>query len=377
MTSTCMPAAYTLCGLEVMEPGRFLDYHAAGLTKSILIAGALSEMAYLNINGGGPETYVSPADDPAPWYDPAQPASIEFLGMLAAALPGGYDSPATRSVTPRGGAIQGGSFDPEQLQPREHAWAAHMFASTPRGLDYGKKWLADVLGQVCVSCGVCDSAVRLYAPDDATVWEDGRWLQYEVSTTDGPHFDDKNEYVTLATWTVVAGNPYLFKEPVNVINGVPLIAPGAPGDCIDFATWFCGDLGVDNTCVAIDPPTIGQLAPIITLDASDGAGSGIHILMYDDCPGGEPGVDPRGIMVPRLEQGWTLAIDSAKGVINATDPNGNLVSGSNMVEATGHADPFIVVSDCDDTGCICVGVDHACNQGENVTVTIDVQWRTR
>lgn len=375
--TVCIPTALTHCGIEISNPARTNAYQLAGLLpSSIEWAGNVPPNAYLVANNAF-ATYTSPAADPAPWYDAAYPESANYYGFITDTVTG-YGSPATRTGDARGGYIQGKSFNSEDLGSRVHEWKGVLLAGDAQALEYGKRWLANQLGASCSTCGTCETATKHYAPANAADWEDGRYVQYEVVTASGPDFVDIADTVATATFTLEAGNPGLYKNPVNYLSGVPLVQPSAGGvGCMPFDEWLCGVLPENNICLTIDPPPFGEIAPIIYFDARNGAASGIQVNMYEDCPGGEPGVNPRGITVPRLDLGWQLTIDSAKGIINAITPDGVLVNGSSLVRALDHADPFIRIRDCDQTGCVCVGVEHPCNGGLDTLVTFDAQLRFR
>src|SRR5262245_4184278 len=55
------------------------------------------EAAALVIPGG--PNYVSPKDDPAPWFDEANPDTNGFLGLIGLEVSGADDSTRTASVT--------------------------------------------------------------------------------------------------------------------------------------------------------------------------------------------------------------------------------------------------------------------------------------
>lgn len=372
-----MPPALELCGVEIANPARTYSYQHL-FPSTLTWSGALPETAFLS----GPSAYrafADPATDPAPWHDQDHPESARFLGFLASDVTG-YGSPASRTTTPRAGYLQGGSFNREHLDVREHEWTGTLIAQDAAGLEWGKRWLANVMGAACDTCGTCDSIVRVYAPETGIDWEEGRFLEYEVGVLSGPTYTPISETICGCTFTLGAGNPWLYKEPISAIVNQPLVAAvDDPGGCMPFQDWLCGELPQDNVCLTMLPPKEGEYGPIVYLDATLGAASGIIVTMYPDCPSeGVPDVTTgRGITIPRLDLGWQLVIDSAKGIINASDPDGRLLNGSNLVRALNHADPFLRIRDCDNTGCICVGVLHPCNGGEQTIVSMEYQQRMR
>lgn len=375
MTGVCQPPSLVLCGNEVANPARTLSYHQAGLSPRLQVSGALDPTAY-QMTPGLPGVYNSPAGDPAPWYDPLLPSSADFLGFYASDVTGYDASHVTRDTDERGGFLGGASFQAENSGGRVHKWTGLLLAATPAGLQYGKRWLESQLGAICESCATCDSAVRVMSPGTGT-WEDGRYLEYEVATTAGPVYKDLDEYACQVEFTLVAGNPYLYKEPINVVAAEPLVSLATGTSCMPFDQWLCGTAEGIDICLTVPVPNIGEYAPIVYLDGRGGGATGVHLLMYDDCPDGSPSGTARGVTVNQLLDGWQLVIDSAKGIITSIDPAGGLHNGANLVESTDHGDPFVVVASCDTQRCLCVGVDHPCNSGDNTLVSMDTQWRLR
>lgn len=368
----CTPAALKWCEIEVIDPARVDAYVKNGLGPPGFRIGGLDPRAYQR-SDASLRTFTSPSTDPAPWYDVATPESAEFLGIIAD-TPTGFGGVTTRESTDRLGYLGGVALSSERRQGRSSDWRVWIVGATVPGAQYGFTWLRNMLATACDSCTTCDAAVRLYFGDTYQV---GRWLQYEVALVSGPTVADDMGVVIEVTFTLLASNPYLYMEPVDAITDAPLQGDSGFTECIPFDVWFCGTLPTTDVCIAIDRQLSGELAPILELDAALGGADGVHILMYDDCPDGQPGTTlPRGIFIPQLQAGWRISIDSAKGVINAWTPAGELVNGQSLVRTADHGDPFIRAATCDAARCICVGVDHPCGGGQDVLVNLQTQWRT-
>lgn len=87
--------------------------------------------------------YTTPEQDEAPWYDPDEPDSGDFAGLLPLSIIGLDDS--TRSAEVIQSLRVGGSVSKVRRAAREIRVSALLLASTPRALDYGQRWLSKVL----------------------------------------------------------------------------------------------------------------------------------------------------------------------------------------------------------------------------------------
>jgi hypothetical protein len=87
---------------------------------------------------GGPE-YSNPKDDLAPWYDPDDPDTEKFLGVMGLEVIGAEDSTRTATVTAAatgGGVISALSFKPRTMTVRVLA-----MAEDECGMQIGLNWL--------------------------------------------------------------------------------------------------------------------------------------------------------------------------------------------------------------------------------------------
>lgn len=96
--------------------------------------------------------YTTPAEDPAPWYDPNLPVSGEYLGFMPLSIDGIDDNPRGRAVTNAVGG--GGTFGPQRDLPRTITVQGVLIGSTCCGTEYGLQYLSEAL-QGC-SGSVCD-----------------------------------------------------------------------------------------------------------------------------------------------------------------------------------------------------------------------------
>lgn len=163
-----------VAGTEVGSNTRVLGYLSGG--RSVVTPGC-SCIAAAAV-GDGP--YVSPAADPAPWYDPDEPDSARFGGVWIEEIAGLADSPLSRQTTQRlgdGAVVSRGRRTDKTLSVT--AW---LFAADCCAADYGLRWLTAALTSSCSSCGgdevcflsCCPSAVP-EGTTGAVLGPDGQW----------------------------------------------------------------------------------------------------------------------------------------------------------------------------------------------------------
>lgn len=101
--------------------------------------------------------FVSPADDPAPWYDPNDPASTEFLGAMILEVRGASDSTIKRE--PVDAFSIGTILNRARLAGRSFTFEMLILSTSCRGQDFGEEWLRRVFETDVCLCGpvACDS----------------------------------------------------------------------------------------------------------------------------------------------------------------------------------------------------------------------------
>lgn len=110
--------------------------------------------------------YVSPAIDPAPWYDPTVPDSVDFAGLFVESITP-FESVVSRELA--AGAILGGSLGPLRLGPRTVTVTGWLLARTCCAAEYGLRWLNEALAQTqgCDGCSLGDlGMLRCCPPGD-------------------------------------------------------------------------------------------------------------------------------------------------------------------------------------------------------------------
>lgn len=284
-------------------------------------------------------------------------------------------------MTQRAGGIQGGSIGAQHLDARVLTGHGFLVASSCCGLEFGRRWIINTLSSApCDPCGLCDITVRTCAPPaDGSDDDRGRWTLYDVALVDGPHETDRDDCCDWAEidFTLTAGNPYLYKQKLTCVTATQLQPDTGGSDCVPFEDWFCGPPGT-KICCTVNPPLVGTLGAIVTIDASLEAVGGVEIGTYLTCPPDDDTEPAFSLIIPLLVQGSVLVIDSARRVITYTAPDGSVLDGTQFIQfPEGRAMEWIEVSDCSPASCICVNALHPCSGGDQAYVTIQTQLRER
>lgn len=303
-------------GAEIANAGRVLQYLRRGLGTGhfdVQNGSDVCSVLYRNPDGSV-NTFISPATDPAPWYDPTEPGSTSFLGVVLLDI-NGYDSTIARAVTPKIVSLGGGSLARQRRLPRVWKFRAALISADDAGAEFGLRWLTAALQTAeCTACATGTLSVRLVCPptngsNDAL----GLWTSYGVALTDGPHEVSKwaprsQQFDTdflagcrdliAVEWEMQASNPLLYKTPILV--GGFQIAQAA--DCLDICSFLFGTPG-DASCVTVAPPRRGTTGTLVSLTSVNGFG-GLLVESYAICPTANiarltvKGPSPRAIRPP-------------------------------------------------------------------------------
>lgn len=272
----------------------------------------------------GPD-YVNPAEDLAPWYDPDDPDSPDFFGVMGMAITGAEDS--TRTATVTAAATGGGVISALNYAPRTMVVRALAMAASECGLEYGLNWLRcqysgttdDCLGDVMTFFDCCPCAcVNSDTPDPDACWVDTYrelhtdpdlcnpdwWPTTYAQLRDGPGPDESEmwcswlkNYLQLATtgppmWACCTEQcvvPYLRQfHNVRIIAGPRVLSRRMMHSRGSIAE-------VEFIIVASDPAEYGMPDAVATLFSSDTEPG----TPYSDPPNSPPVPDPFSI------PGWT------------------------------------------------------------------------
>lgn len=230
------------------------------------------------------EGYEYPSTDPAPWYSDGIPESGDFLGFLPIEFEG-LGSTYTREVTPtiNGGGVLGRL----RAEPRTLTWRGLLFGRTCCAAEYGLRWLTSRLAAAsgcagctgaqldmlycCVDVDVNESecAAGDAPPINPQMFSDAFRSFYKVGLVEGPRkLSDRVLGCTGCTqkrvssegrcagctgvdgipcpggacmieveFSLVAGNPYMFRDPVTVCEKKFIDAPCTDCDDPNLDQW--------------------------------------------------------------------------------------------------------------------------------------------
>lgn len=222
----------------------------------------------LDCEGTAPVTgYHFPSQDQAPWYDPAIPESGDFLGFLMTEFEGlgsTYTRPAFESLS--GGALLG------RLRPQARIlhWTGFLIGRTCCAAEYGIRWLTARLADAggCDGCEGSDLDILLCCPEVTGGTEptnvrcgplntpslgimekkDAFRTFYNVGLIGGPertgnerqigcgHCDQEPGCLIEAEFSIICGNPFMHKDPVQVCSENFPACGVCPGDA-DTGFW--------------------------------------------------------------------------------------------------------------------------------------------
>lgn len=304
---------------------------------------------FCDLIDGGP--YVSPAADPAPWYDGARPESGGFLGMVADV---DLRDVVRRSVRSRSSG--GASIGARGLGPRMVEITGLLYADSLAAMAWGRAWLAQTLGGPATGCGDATATVLPACPPDDV--EGAEYLRElaEVGLADVPVYEQVQD----------VGACWVQRVAIQMAAGVPhLRLPAA--DCLGWS-----NLNADPTvsCALSGTALVGDTAARITVAAGQ-VGSSLRDLTItatrdSSCPSAlTPFATYQVSNVPR---GCELVIDSSTELVTVVDTaSGEVIGGPDALDVSG-AIAWVQAGPGED---ICVEVDAtsaALNPGSLVRV---------
>lgn len=149
MADSIAGAAAWLGGVEIVNDSRTTAYMRNGIKPETLVVNGDCGCSNVLALAGCDDEYTTPANDNAPWYDPAIPESAEFAGFLSTEFEG-LNSTFQRSVTESIG--DGASLGRSRFGSRTMTWKGFLFGSSCCGVAYGLRWLGKIL-QGTRNCG--------------------------------------------------------------------------------------------------------------------------------------------------------------------------------------------------------------------------------
>lgn len=327
----------TLDSVEIVNHTRLQAYITNGLVTGYdhLEACACPTLSAASF---GDAPYVSPAADPAPWYDAADPDSADFAGLLVLSMTGMDDRPTSRSVSQA--VTGGGVFGRQTVTPRTMVVQGVLLGTSCCGVAYGLRWLGRALG----GCGTpgCDGdtmgVLSCCPPEEMSAAElqaaYGRTIR-RVALTSGPTVTRRagggcaggcTADVLFVEFILQAAEPWQWGAAEEVASmSLPtddgesciewsLVETGCPWDsdcchnascathagCNDPAcqtaappavplpvTCACLPLATNTSCVEIDTAAFGsfsEVLPILTVDAGSSDLRRLIVSIYERDP---------------------------------------------------------------------------------------------
>lgn len=255
----------TLGGVELINSARAAQY--AGIAGATVIRCAHAELPRALRD----QAYTTPddPDNPAPWWDAAVPASVQFCGVYGLSLSGFSAGTGGRPAVPL--LADGSSVGPLRRGAREIRARVLLVAASEAGMSYGLAWLASALrGSVCNTGCVADELCGFaYLPvcegeppadlETDTCGDDAVRSLFDVGLLTGPTMLKRTRlhsggWIAEVEFGLVAGQPYLWRQQVYITgSGQPGVAPAPPippaTDCDETA-----DCATDPLCPPIPAP---------------------------------------------------------------------------------------------------------------------------
>jgi hypothetical protein len=301
--------------------------------------------------------FVHPLDDPAPWYEPTRPESLDFFGFYASEAT--LNSVHGRAVTPTGGLAT--VLSPLKSGTRTVLVSGLLLARSAEGMAYGQRWLTEVLrGSPCYDgCGGDDLVILPACPesDDYDVDSYFRTLM-NAGVVDGPVYTpviSKENLVMRGAFSIAAGIPYLHHPATR---------------CVDAETISYGE---ELSCALTTPQWMGDgtfIIDITNIDTSATTDITItgRLSLDGSCPVDAPGtsVPPSfTYTIPTLEPEDRIVIDGARRQVLHYDASAKFAT--NGLRHLAFDGPFRW-ADVGPCSTLCVTITA---EGGNAEVTVD------
>lgn len=251
------------------------------------------------------ETYVDPATDDAPWYQSVSPCSAEFLGATALSIE--LLEATDRSQQPR--TRFGGTPSPQRLLPRVMQVTARLFAASPAGIEWGRRWFYDVLAGACD--GTADAAFLPYCPDDE--FDDSVYrLLADTVLVDGPTMSDAGRFSGFRAvdvrFQLASSSPWLLGYPVECAAG--RVPPGETLSCLVETNDWGGGQAIRVTLED------GDLNDLVV--------RAVPLAADQDCDDAAGGMPCSEFSVRDTQEGDVIVVDSGRRSALLTDISSKL-----------------------------------------------------
>jgi hypothetical protein len=234
----------SLGGTELINSVRAYAY-AAGAGITAVVDPGVPELPAIVGDG---TRYLSPVADPAPWFDPAVPASSRFLGVLGLAMVGISNQRVLREPVE---TVTGVRIGAPRYGVSEAEVEVYLVALDEEGLTYGLGFLASVLrGTPCDGeCG--GQALCLFSGRPVGDGAAQRRYRLDAGVLAGITVQERHRLRggvgARATFTLVFGSPYAYAGPV--VSFPSMLLSSGVLQATDPAALVCPD----TTAPVVDP----------------------------------------------------------------------------------------------------------------------------
>ena len=173
------------------------------------------------------DPYTTPAEDDAPWYDPAVPESAGFAGVLGLRILGMGNGISSQQLIelPGGGA----QLTPMRRGVKEIAADVVLLAKTDEALSYGFAWLAAAMrgiqcgpscaGQQLCFFTACPPSCPLPAEGETDTCGDAQYRNLiDVGVVQPPVERSRRKvpggWLAEVSFGFAAGNPFIWRDPI-------------------------------------------------------------------------------------------------------------------------------------------------------------------
>lgn len=315
-------------------------------------------------------TYDTPRNDLAPWYNPLRPASSRFYGFFTTKMQGASDSSQTISTEE---LISDGAV---HVSPRYEAleirYVVHALASDEEALEDGIAWLRDVLANdgCREGIGCVGREVRMFtaAPKTSSEAQIRERFFYDVELQEGPkrtqEYSSKNGAIAKIEFTLSVGVPWRFTRLTSVASlamnsALNFTDPVGENCTVETEAYdnFINDPFFTAIAAPPQPPNVlppnvialtswrrltaeiyptlttrpGRATPVITVQTGSTEAQFIRLRFYEE-DAGVSGCDFVGeFLISYLPANSVMTIDARKREITVLLPSGITVPGGHLL----------------------------------------------
>lgn len=273
-------------GTELWNKSQLSQMINAGLGPQGIICEDCTVFPALDCGLGFPTGYNQ---TDLPWYDPAEPDSLEFAGFFVTSYnvePGNFTRPVIEKAGVGAVVGQGRNNAPQIVI------TGLLFAATCCGMEFGYRWMRKALRGSCAPNTACAgddftflSCDPVFPDDDLTTPNCETYLSQYFRTFKGAALVDGPKITQIVArgcptcydcgiyeiqFTLSASDPCIYREPVEILSATPFDCSASVGGCIEWivdadGTADCSDCppeapcATDPNCTDVSPPAMPSI----------------------------------------------------------------------------------------------------------------------